>query len=291
MQLCDNKYAYKRHSVDDFPLLKTPLITEPHFYTVGKFNPDMVKNSVGVIGSRRLSNYGRVVTTRFVKSLAELNIPVVSGFMYGADLLAHKTSLENNNYTVGILGWGVSYLPGSQYKDIYNAICQDGCLLSFYEPNFSGAKWSFVKRNKYLASIVKTLIVIEAGENSGTVETAKHMFAQNKKVFIVAANINSPGCAGLKTIAKLGGNDTEIIFDIEPVIKYLGMSKTARNTVVVNIKGETLLSIYRMLQEFPYSFDDLAEKLSIETKLLAICLSNLELENHIYYERGNYYVK
>ena len=152
--------------------------------------------SVGVIGSRKNSDYGKEVTENIVSSIVrKSDFVIVSGLAKGIDSIAHKTSIDNNGKTIGVLGCGLKYDLETLDKEMYGRMKVDGLLISEYPPFSSPSKEKFPLRNRILAGLSDYILVTEAKKKSGTMITVGCALDQGKDIFCVPerASLDS-GC-------------------------------------------------------------------------------------------------
>lgn len=172
----------------------------------GMLNDDMFSNTIGVVGSRNVTNLGMEITTSYVKELVKKDFTIVSGLMYGVDLIAHKTALANNGKTIAVLAYGINYKVPYYANTVYNSIIENGGLIfSEYHPNSSPKKWTFVKRNRLISGFSDALLVTEAGENSGALYAAKEMQVLGRPIYLSQSKYRCNNYIGLHKIAKIGG--------------------------------------------------------------------------------------
>ncbi|MDQ5981338.1 MAG: processing protein [Patescibacteria group bacterium] len=157
------------------------------------------KKRIAIIGSRKMTDYGRRAINFIVEGLVSFNVTIVSGLMYGVDLTAHQVAVKNSGRTIAVVGYGLDYINNISYaKQIKNIIQQKdmGAIISEYENNQAPTKWTFPKRNKLLSEISDAVVVIEAGEKSGSLITVSHALEQGKQVFAVPGSIFSAQSLG-----------------------------------------------------------------------------------------------
>lgn len=169
------------------------------------------KPALAVVGSRKYSKYGRQVTKKLVSGLVKAGFAIISGMARGIDSLAHQTALDNNGQTIAVLGSGLDYIYPPENKNLYHKI---NLVVSEYPPNSSPKKHHFLERNRIITGLADGLLVIEASQRSGTLNTAKHAAEQNKEVFAVPGPITSPNSKGTTWLINRGAKAVHCLKDI-----------------------------------------------------------------------------
>lgn len=154
-----------------------------NIYAVG--NIDLLKeDSISVVGTRHITDYGKRHGRIICNGIAERGIPIVSGMAIGADELAHRVSLEYTGKTIAVLPSGLDNIFPKQNKKLFDEIVKKGGLaISEYEHKVSANSKQFLERNRIVAGLGVGLFVIEALFRSGTSVTAKIAKEQGKEVF------------------------------------------------------------------------------------------------------------
>jgi len=187
-------------------------------YYRGDWKPGLYLKTLSVVGSRRMTKYGKEIIAMFMPDLVTDKITIISGFMYGVDSEAHKTCVELGGKTIAVLGSGLDCLTPSENDDLYTKILEKGGLVvSEYEPNFKPTLWSFPQRNRIVAGIsTMGILIVEAGIKSGSLITAKMGIRQKKKIFAVPGPITSTASMGTnwllqQNLAKIAISPSEIL--------------------------------------------------------------------------------
>ena len=171
--------------------------------------------TVGVIGSRKYTLYGKNVTLMIGKRLAENGITVVSGLALGIDAFSHEGALEADGKVIGVLGSGIEKMgPVTNYGLMEKGLRNGGLVLSEYPPEKPANKATFPERNRIISGLSEALIVVEAGLNSGSLITAKHAAEQGRPVYAVPGNINSQSSIGTNLLIRDGATPLVIIDDL-----------------------------------------------------------------------------
>lgn len=176
------------------------------------------KKCFAIVGSRKVTEYGKRNCTLFAQEFALRNIPIVSGMAIGTDTVAHKTVLENYGETIAVLGSGFNHIFPKENITLFKEIVEkDGLVITEYEKNIKVSKEHFPKRNRIITALSEGILVIEAGYRSGTTITAKHSKEQGKLVFAIPGKIDSSVGIGVNELIKKGAILTTNIKDI---LKY-----------------------------------------------------------------------
>lgn len=150
----------------------------------GDWDDRLFTKCMTIVGSRRMTDYGRRVIEKIVPQLVQDGWTIISGFMYGVDQYAHKICIENGGRTIAVLGWGID-----QENDT-KIIESGGLLVSLWKDQL-GTLWTFPARDRVMAALGHELIVVEAGVKSGSLITANMALALGKTVWAVPGPITS----------------------------------------------------------------------------------------------------
>ena len=207
-------------SDNEYPkLLKNIYNPPPLFYYKGSLNINW-DFSLSVVGSRKMTFYGEKIISNLVPTLINNNIIIISGLAMGIDSLAHKTSLNNNGKTVAILGSGLNYysIYPSFNRNLVNKIIKNGGLvISEFPLNTPAFPYNFPQRNRIIAGLSKATLVIEAGQKSGSLITAKYALEEGREVLSIPADIFNKAYYGNNDLIKKGAmliNNTEDILSL-----------------------------------------------------------------------------
>jgi DNA processing protein len=187
-------------------------------YVRGQLPPAM--NSIAIVGSRRLSDYGRETARHFAESAAYAGWPVISGLAYGIDAAAHRGCLDANGVTVAVLGTGLARIHPQDHIPMAREIIEKGALVSEFPMRYPANRQSFPRRNRIISGLSSAVLVIEAGLNSGALITAKAAIEQNRALFAIPGRIDRPQAKGCNMLikessAKLTETFEDILADFE----------------------------------------------------------------------------
>lgn len=234
--------------------------------------------SVAIVGSRKITPYGKAVTAQLAGELARAGVVVISGLAIGVDGIAHRATLENGGLTIAVLPSGLDRIyPASHHALAQQILDKGGALISEYPEGSTAYKMNFVARNRIVSGLSDAVLITEAAEKSGTLHTADFALQQGKEVLAVPGNITSPTSKGTNTLIKNGATP---ITSVDDVLEVLGIEKTAEKTAPKgDTPGEQLLLdlLFSGLQE--------GEKLLTASKLdvsqFNQTLTMLEIRGHI----------
>lgn len=160
--------------------------------------------SIGVVGSRKPTPYGRASCTHFVRDLVQAGLVIVSGVAYGIDAEAHQATLKAGGKTIGVLGCGFDHVYPSRHRELYREIESFGLLLSEYPPYTPPVAGLFPERNRIISGLALGVLVVEAAEKSGSLITADCALEQGKEVFAIPGPIFSLMSKGPHNLIKQG---------------------------------------------------------------------------------------
>ncbi len=180
----------------------------------------MKRPRVAIVGSRRISAYGRAVTARFATELATHGVVIVSGLAYGVDVVAHRAALEAGGLALAVLPSPVEAVYPTSHAGLARQIVSGGgALVSEYPAGTPCYKQNFIARNRIVTGLADALLITEAAENSGTMHTARFALQQGSDVMAVPGNITSPTSAGTNNLIKSGAAAITCLDDILHVLK------------------------------------------------------------------------
>ncbi len=240
-----------------------------------------------IVGSRKYSNYGRDACEEIISGLRGHDITIVSGLALGIDSVAHRSAIKAGLKTIAIPGSGLNdnvLYPASNYNLALEIIKNGGALVSEFEPDFRATQWSFPKRNRIMAGLSQAVLIIEAGEKSGTLITARMATDYNRDVFVIPASIFSEGAIGSNKLMRLGATP---INSSEELLDELGFAKIPVNEGAGFVKDDEkcsederrVLEILSVKSEI--SRDELIRDLSMEISRANILLSAMEIKGMI----------
>ncbi len=253
-----------------------------------KGNIDLLNSScVAVVGTRTCSRYGKECAERIASELAEYSITVVSGMATGIDAYSHQAALDAGGNTIAVLGSGINKAGPVQNLGLFSRIVEKGLVVSEYDADYVGTKYSFPERNRIISGLSDAVIVVEAAKKSGALITADRAVEQNREVFAVPGNITSGKSEGTNNLIK---NGARLLTGVKDVLTFFNFRQTEiikNNTVVaLDIYEE---KIYSLLQNAESDVNELSEKSGFTLQETVEILFSLEMKNLIKREHNNTY--
>jgi DNA processing protein len=184
----------------------------PFLYVKGSLNPEEI--CVAVVGSRLASVYGRYTTEKISRELALQGITIVSGLARGIDAAAHRGALAGKGRTIAVLGCGLDIIYPPENEGLAGAVAAHGALVTEFPFGTPPNAPNFPSRNRIISGISLGVVVVEAGEKSGSLITARIAAEQGRSVFAVPGEIGSAGSRGTHRLIKQGAMLIENVEDI-----------------------------------------------------------------------------
>ncbi len=160
--------------------------------------------SIAIVGARKASDYGRVVSRALGSAMAKVDFTVVSGGALGVDTNAHLGAMEENGKTICVLGCGLGTEYLMENRELRERITRNGALITEYPPYTRADKFTFPKRNRIISGITMGTVVVEAGERSGSLITARTAAEQGRDVFAVPGDLVSSSYMGTNELIRNG---------------------------------------------------------------------------------------
>ncbi len=251
--------------------------------------------AISVVGARRASELGRRFAYSLGSRLAGQGLAVISGLALGVDGAAHEGSLRGGGPTVAVLGTGLDVVYPAAHRHLSERIVENGTLLTEFPPGTGPDKAHFPRRNRLVSGLSQGVVVVEAGERSGSLITARLALEQGREVFAVPGPPGLPGSRGVNRLLKDGAQLLESAEDIFSALPWLCADVkgvAASGNGASGLPKRPVLSpeqacLVAALGPDEIIFDDLLEKLSWESGLLSQVLLELELSGMLIKGAGN----
>ena len=199
-----------------------------------------------VVGTRRLTDYGRKNAFKMAYDLASAGATVVSGMALGIDGVAHAGSLAAGMPTVAVIGSGINICYPPEHIKLAREIVKNGCILTEYAPGTAPGRYNFPARNRIISGLSSLTVVIEGSEKSGAVITARHALKQERTVYALPGNVGMKGSEATSMLLKNGARVCTCADDI--IRDFADKAGTSLNPF--NLKSGVRLDVLGYLREY-----------------------------------------
>ena len=245
--------------------------------------------AVAVVGTRRVTRYGRQVAEEIGAALARQGITVVSGLARGVDGIAHRAALQAGGRTIAVLGSGVDHIYPPEHRRLAEEIITAGALVSDYPPGTPPDAANFPPRNRIIAGLALATVVVEAGETSGALVTARFAAEQGREVFAVPGGIYAPQSKGPNRLIKNGAHPFLSVDDLLEVLNITQVEqyRQARLALPDDPVESKLLSL---LRDEPLHVDELRAQADLPVAQVSAALTMMELKGLVRQVGAMHYV-
>lgn len=245
--------------------------------------PETEAPVVSIVGSRKPSAYGKEVTERLATDLAKAGCVIVSGLALGVDCIAQKAAIEAGGTVVAVVPNELPDIsPRTNYQLAMDIIKQGGAVISEWMKgdNKIVNRWSFLERNRLVSGLADGIIITEAAERSGTLNTASHALNQGRDLFVVPGNITSPLSAGCNTLLKQGAY---LVTDADDVLSIIAPEKLQKDNGQELATSATIEEaiIIKLISEGLRDGDEIQQKSGLSASDFATALTMLEINGVI----------
>ncbi len=274
------KFGVEALTTDDprYPVLLSEAPDCPPVLYVRGALPSPDRLLLAVVGTRRPTGYGKQATSELIEGLVSSGVVTVSGLARGIDTMVHRETLDRDGVTIAVLAGGLDTVYPAENLALARRILASGALLSEHPPGVKLRRESFLRRNRIMSGLSRGTVVIEAGEHSGALATARNALDQNREVFAVPGSVFSPESRGTNGLIQRG--EAKLIFSASDILTEFGIDATsahgqARRPIQVDAVQVRLLDA---LGAAPLHADDLARRLDLSSQEVTAALTLLELQ-------------
>ncbi|MBT3338624.1 MAG: DNA-protecting protein DprA [Anaerolineae bacterium] len=245
--------------------------------------------AVAIVGTQRVTSYGRQVTEEIASFLAQNGVTVVSGLARGVDGIAHQAALNAGGRTFAVLGSGVDRIYPPEHRNLAEAIIGSGAVISDYAPGTPPESSNFPPRNRIISGLSMGTIVIEAGATSGALITANFAVDQGREVFAVPGNIFAPQSKGPNRLLQQGAHPLLKPRDILEILDLTRVTeqRAARKAIPSDMTEAQLL---HTLTHEPLHVDEIRAKTGLAVEKVSSALVMMELKGMVRHVGGMNYV-
>lgn len=281
LTLSDAAYPERLHHLHD-----------PPYCVFARGDPGLLARPVvGVVGTRRHTEYGGEMARMLAGGLSRAGVVVVSGLARGIDGLAHGASLAGG--TVAVLGCGVDVVYPREHARLQARIARQGLLVSEFLPGEPPDTYRFPQRNRLIAALARGIVVVEAGAKSGALSTARHAADLGRDIMAVPGRADRATSVGTNALIRDGAR---LVTGAGDVLEELGLTAAPQRAHVrgagTNVgRGLPADPLWHALREEPRLLDDIAASAGLEPGRALAGLLALELEGHARQLPGRRFVR
>ncbi len=286
--LFDRSYPARLKTIPDPP---------PLLYVSGNLSPkDEV--AVAIVGGRRATPSGRLITEEIAKDLAECGVTIVSGLARGIDAAAHRGALTGKGRTIAVLGCGIDRTYPTEHHALRRNIESHGAVISELPMGAAPQSHHFPRRNRIISGLSLGVLVGEAATDSGSLITAKLALEQGREVFAVPGSIKEEACRGSNRLIKEGA---KLIEGARDILDEILPQVDARQRAMLQLDGAAVEAraplrkedalVYEALSYEARSIDAIIDSTGLSAATVSATLLSLELNGRIRQLPGQQYIR
>lgn len=261
------------------PLLKEIENAPTVLYVRGELKPaDSV--SIAIVGSRKITSYGREIAYKIATDLADAGVTIISGLALGVDAVAHQAAIDAGGRTLGVLGNGLDIIYPPANRNLGLDVIKNGALISEYPLGTEAMPFYFPQRNRIVSGMSLGVVVIEGTEKSGTLLTASHAAAQGREVFAVPGPITSPNSGAPNILLRNGAKLVTSAKDILEELK-VGTRQLAIGNREIFPENADEIELFAILEVEPLHVDEITRRLNKDTGTVLSTITTMELKGMI----------
>lgn len=260
----------------NYPSLLKEIVGAPMIiYYKGEITDEILSNCFGVVGTRKPTGYGRVVTEKLTRELVEAGLTIVSGLARGVDTVAHSAAIDCGGKTLAVLGGGLFQIfPSENIRLAEKITAGFGAVLTEFPPSYPHLAGNFPARNRIISGLSKGVLVTEAAEDSGSLITARLALEQNREVFAVPGPITSSMSEGTSILLKEGA---KLVSSAQDILDELGIKpKSKIDLSSVDLTNEEV-GVLELIKDESKHVDEIARELKKKVADTSSILLKLEI--------------
>ena len=263
----DQDYPSRLKEIYDYP---------PVLYVRGSLLPED-EWCLAVVGTRRATVYGRQVTEEIVADLARNRITIVSGLARGIDSLAHLSTLESGGRSIAVFACGLDIVYPAENANLARRIMQQGALVSEYPLGTRPKAENFPRRNRIMSGLSLGFLIVEAGETSGAMITARLALEQNREVFAIPGSILSPASRGTNHLIQEGA---KLVSHYTDILEELNLTAVVHQVELKEVipASETESLLLKQLSAEPTHIDEVCRSSGLPISTVSSTLAMMELK-------------
>src|SRR3990167_7080565 len=276
---------------EEYPKLLKQIYDPPIIlYYKGEFLP-ADDREIGVVGTRKITGYGKLVTEKFTTELVNFGFTIVSGLARGVDSVAHLAAINAGGRTIAVLGSGLNNIyPPENIGLVNKIIAGQGVVLSELPPDKASMPGNFPARNRIISGLSLATLVTEAATDSGSLITARLAIEQGRDVFAIPGPITSDLAKGPADLIKEGAR---LVFEPGEILEEMGINKIDNGQLTMdNLKisdGER--QVLDLLISESKHIDEIGRNLNLAAPVVSATLLKLEIQGLIRNLGGGVYCR
>jgi DNA processing protein len=239
------------------------------------------ERTMGVVGTRKMTGYGREVTEVLVRDLVNAGFTIISGLARGVDSYAHRVTVGNKGETIAVLGGGIDRVYPPENAKLAQEIANgSGAVISEFPLGMQPIPGNFPARNRIISGLSLGLLVTEAGEDSGSLITAGLAAEQGREVFAVPGPIYSKLSRGPSSLIKQGA---KLVTNVDDILEELHLESGVSSEKFKEIKAESKEEeiVLDLMKNGPVHVDEIARSSKLEAAKVGSLLSLMEIKGKI----------
>lgn len=243
---------------------------------------DIGDKNIAVVGTRKMTGYGKVVAEQFTKGLVNGGLTIVSGLARGIDTQAHKTAVSENGKTIAVLGGGLNSVFPPENRNLAAKISSGfGAVISEFPPHYLSLPGNFPARNRIISGLSRATVVVEAAADSGSLITARLALEQGREVFAVPGPVTSSLSKGPIDLIREGAR---AVSSPGEILEELGINQVQSSKF--KVQNETDLSeeerkVLAILEQENRHIDEIGRELEFPSPKISALLLKMEISGLI----------
>lgn len=273
----------------DYPFALTQISSPPPVLYLRGDRGALHRPALAVVGTRRPTTYGLTATQTLLDPVIRAGITIVSGLALGIDGQAHHLAVDLGAPTVAVLGSGIDVIYPPEHRGLAGDImAHRGAIISEFPLGAEPARHHFPQRNRIIAGLSRATFLVEAGEKSGALITAKFAVEQNREVLCLPGLITSPQSVGPLNWLKLGATP---VTRSEDILRVFSIESVTAPTPTTTYRPHSEIErlVLSFLSAGPLHVDELAEKSRLDSSVVSATLSLLEINRAVHHLGGLVY--
>lgn len=283
LSINDSDYPFRLKQCPDSPIV---------IYRTGTCDLN-VQKVLSIVGTRKITQYGRDLTESFVKTLSQSNpdVLIVSGLAYGVDITAHRAALQNQLPTVGVVAHGLDTVYPSSHTNIAARMCREGgAVVTEYLSNTRPDAHNFLHRNRIIAGLADVVVVVESASKGGSLTTANIANDYNRDVMAFPGRVGDESSTGCNRLIR--DHKAEIITSADDLINLLGWNKNVQKPCQQNLfdsLSDEQLRVVDILKDEPQHINIISSAIGISIQRTSALLTEMSFDDIVQQLPGDVY--